>query len=436
MRAAAIGLGWVMVVVAACGDDAAPPGEDAGARDAAAMDASPPDAGRRPDAGVPVDAGPPPSCDVESSYVTFAEGFDGTRDDDPGDFAPLRPGGPWAFAYRVSEGVPGEPRGRAEITIVDATGAELGRARLQEVSGDREAVADVRVRAAAGGALAVWTYTRQDAEGAIEASEVRHAAVGTDGAVTRAAAVLYERAGRPFLATAPPSEAWVQRSDIQFSTGTLTGVVPRIQALDGEGAPTGADVDLSAFLRVEAADLFLRTHETGLALVYRVPPSAAFVVPMMRTGGPTRTPGMIDGVPRIDDVAAYADVVAIAHTQTLSGTARVGLVLTSHEGRLRTRVALDELAADHLLRVAVVKAWPGFVALWRRGVQEDAAVWAAGVDVQGAVVVPPAELLATPDAGGDLFAVTDGSVLTLASRARPADRDNMLSLGRVCVPTP
>lgn len=415
---------------AGCGDDDAS-GADAGAGDAATpgVDAGSEDGGPAPG----LDAGSPPACDLEPLSVTFAEGFGEERGADPDALVAAAPGGPFGYAWRASHGTMGGRRGTVRVLVADAAGAVVDTVALDEVRGSNERHGQVSMAAAAGGFFVAWERVTTDADGVISGAEIHHAAVADDGTVARPAALLYPDAAVPVLTDDPPDDLWMLRSEIDF-VGSVTGVRPTLQHLDGAGDPKADDVPASSFLRVEATEVQLETAESGLALVYRVPPSTAFVVPLDREAVPARPERMVYGVPYVDDVAATDEAIAIGWTETVRGTATVGVTLTGGDGRVRRSVELESFDATYEARIAVVRAWPGFVAVWRRGEGPDAVLRAAGIQPDGRVLVDPVDLAPVPDLDGDVLAVSDGVVLTVGYRVSPAGAPASLGMTRVCAP--
>jgi len=421
----------VALVLGACGgdDDASPAdgGPDAGG--------PPMDGGGVVDGGPPpgLDAGPPPSCDLETLSTTFGEGFAEERDSDPEAFVAAAPGGPYAYAWRASRGMMGGRTGTAWALVADASGAEVDRVQLSEVRGTTERHGQVSMAPAAGGFFLAWERVTTDADGVITGAEIHHAGVADDGTLVRPDALLYGDAAVPVVTSDPPDDLWMLRSDLDFA-GALTGVRPTLQHLDGVGDPAGDDVPASSFLRVEASELHLEAAADRLALVYRVAPSTVFVVPLDRNAVPAGPERRVFGVPFVDDVALGDDALAIAWTETVAGTATVGVSITGPDGRVRRTFELESFDADYQARIAVVPAWPGFVAIWRRGTGPDTVLRAAGIQPNGALQVDPVDLAPVPWLDGDLHAVTDGSVVTLGYRVSPGDTMPALGMTRACVP--
>ena len=421
-----IRLGWLCLALAACGGgsgavDPVDGGAEAGPTDAA------------PDAVPDFDAGAPPPCDLEPFAVTFAEGFDRDRRADPSDFTGVEPGGPWAYTYRWEQGVGAELEARVEVRVVNAAGAAVGTATLDSRSGAEGALQNLRLRPAASGFFAVWAHTTHDAGGQLTDSEIRHAAVATDAVVVRDVATLYESSAAPFLASSPPDDVWVLRSEIT-PVGSVTAVEPHIQHLDGVGDPKAADKDLRLHLSVEASEVTLRVAPSRLQVVYREPPSTLRTLPLERDATPVGRQGRVVGVPFVDDAVATDEAVAVGWSEILGGQARVGVAVVSASGEPRANAMLDERAAGtERMPVAVVEAWPAFVAVWRAGEGDDAVLRGAGIDPWGRVLVGPVDLVAVPGAAGDLFATSDGARVTVGYRA-VSDGAASLGFARTCGP--
>jgi hypothetical protein len=424
----------VMVVASVgalgCGDDSGPGGDAGGG-----SDAGPGIDGGGDDAGPPAafDAGPPPSCDLATFSTAFATAFGGERDAELEALVAVAPDGPFAFGWRSATGVGASRTTRVEVALLDGAGTEVGNARLGEVSEAMTRLGQIALAPAGGGVFVAWEHATTDMDGRITAAEIRHAGLGADGSVGRAEAMLYAGSATPFVAADPPDDLWMLRSELDFM-GTTTGVLPRIQHLDAAGTPSGEDVSANSFIRVEATEVKLAPRGTGLVLAYRVAPSTALVVPLDRTPIPASPERRVFDVPFVDDVAALEDAIAIAWNETAGGVARLGVVVTSGAGTLRARVELDSFDADYEAHVAVVRAWPGFVAIWRAGAGDEARLRAAGIDPYGTVVVPPTDLAAVAGLDGDVLAVSDGTVLTVGYRLSPGDTMGSLGMTRACVP--
>jgi hypothetical protein len=366
--------------------------------------------------------------------TTFVPGFGGARDADLEAFAALGDEGPYAFGWRSARDAMGVPAMRVEVAIVDASGSVVGQASLGEVTGEDLRIGQIALAAIGGGLFVAWEQATTDMDGRVVMSEIRSAGVGTDGSVTRAEDKLYSDAAVPLLASDPPDAVWALRSDVTLM-GTMTFVVPRLQRLGADGAALSEDVNAQSFVSIEATDLALEPRETaGPLLAYRVPPSTALINPLERTLVPMRPQRMVFDVPHLDDVATLDDAFALAWSETAGGTARTGVVVTDAEGRERGRTDLDEFDASYQAHVAVVRAWPAFVAVWRSGSGADAKLRAAGIDPYGRLVVPPVDLATVPDLEGDLFAASDGSELSVGYRVTPGDTMPSLGITRACGP--
>lgn len=423
-----------VVALAACGDD-----DSTGTVDDAGtgLDAGPDvDAGGPIDAGTlpEVDAGPPPACTVATTSVTFAPGFGGARDATLEAFAALGEDGPWAFGWRSEGDVMGVQSMAVEVAIVDATGTVVGQATLGEVTGAGLRIGQITLAPAGTGLLVAWEQAMTDMDGRVISSEVRFASLAADASVTVAEEKLYSDAAVPVFAADPPDAVWALRSDVTVM-GTTTLVVPRFARLGADGTALSDDVNAQSFIQIEATDLALETRATaGPLLAYRVPPSTGIVVPLERTLVPMRPQRMVFDVPHLDDVAVTDDAFALAWSETAGGTARIGVVVTDAEGRERGRADLDEFDASYEAHVAVVRAWPAFVAVWRSGSGAEARLRAAGLDPYGRLELGPVDLATVPDLDGDLFAASDGSELTVGYRVTPPDAMPSLGITRACGP--
>jgi len=409
------------LLAAGCGDDSAV--VDAGLPDAAPMDASQPDTSPLPDAG------PPPACAGVATLVEAVPGYGEGSAAPPTGFAASN--GRYAYTF-ASLPAAGTPAGDAlHLAVVDGSGATLADETLEQVGATEARLSDSALGTLGGSFFAVWTRADLDAGGAVTGAEIHDAILSEDGDVLRPASVLYASAAAPHLVV-NDAGGYLLRADLQLVSGTAV-ITPRVTHLDVGGDPVGLDVTLLSFLNPEATELGLALSAVGPTLLARVPPSQLFTVALSPEGGPIRTERRVDGFAFLDAFAAQGERVLAVATERAAGEGRVDAFLLDRDGTLVRHVELGRGGAVQP-RAAAFAAWPGFAVAWREGAGDSAMVRAAGVDLDGNLIVPAQDLIAAPGATGPVFGANDGDGLALGFRQEAADGTASLALVRSCVP--
>ncbi len=390
-----------LCLFAACAEEGtvSPGGVDGGR----SVDASLRDSGRVDTGFRLVDAGRAPECAEEPRTIDLGLRPPGSTGIDA--LAANREG-PLAVVVRT------EDEGSTAVVALPVDGAPVVDVRRFDDPGVR--VGPVRTAHDGDRAWLAWDSSTLDAEGRVTGSAVELVSLGADG--LRPAEPIAS-ASSPLLAEGPSPGAWLFRADADFA-GEVAVVTPRVQRLNGAGAPVGDAFGLTnSQVRVEATQLTLARTPGGLFLAYLLPPSTLFALPIT-VDGEGRAFGLpwsqTFGVPSLEALAVAEDgTVGVVFAETLRRQAEVGLVIQDSLGRERRRLAVEGLGALGTdVRASVTAAWPGFVVLWRGGEGEDAKLRAAAVSVNGELLLSARDLLPTPGLVGPLRVAPLGEAAT------------------------